>query len=404
MLKGWQYNSKGEKIRYFNTATGKMLQGYVTNSKGAVRYFRRGTGLLMHGYATDSKGNVQYFQDGEGFRVSGWLEKDGQIRYFDPKTGYMKTGWVTTGTRTLYFNPVKPEGSVGDYGALCSGIQKIDGYYYYFTPAATLQDIRKGLGAMYTKGFVKVGNYYYYFGSDGKARTGWMTLDEKLYYFNAKGQMYRNTTVTIGGQKYQFDSDGAAVPANYTLENGMVKITDYGKVMHLYPAYLEIPGIADGTVDDVTVLAAIADREMGYLGLDGMVGVCMTILNRSLNENTAFPADFRQAIFQYPLQFCESTDGSFTQFEKRILGQGTSAWASESQAKQAAQIALKIFEAYKTDQTPRVVSGFTTKDFDYIGFMTPAAFAVSGANPGKWETYKNCSTFFDCWNVAWGNK
>lgn len=33
--------------------------------------------------------------------------------------------------------------------------------------------------------------------NDGRAHTGWLTLNGKKYFFNSKGMMYANTTVLI---------------------------------------------------------------------------------------------------------------------------------------------------------------------------------------------------------------
>lgn len=395
MAKGWQYDGQGRKIRFFNTITGKMKEGYAKDSKGNIRYFRRGTGLLARGYLTNSNGQTQYFQEEDGCLQKGWMVTGGKLRYFDAQTGYMKTGWVTSGNYKRYFNPVKPEGEMGDYGVLCTGIQRIGGYYYYFTPATTLAHIRRGGGLMVNSGFTKVGNYTYYFNENGTAEVGWMTLEKKLYYFNAKGQMYRNTTQTISGKTYKFDSQGVATSVDYPVENGLIKIVNYGRIMYLYPAYLEIPGIADGSVDDVTVLAAIADREAGNQGVYGMMAVCMVILNRSLDENTSFPADFRQVIFQSAWQFNEDASGSFAQFEKRLQGSG---WHSEASARKAATLALYQFNRYKTSKAARTIPGFKNTDFDYLFFMTPAAFYASGVNQEKvnWEQYRD-HVFFDQW-------
>ncbi len=66
-------------------------------------------------------------------------------------------------------------------------------------------------GVRYQKGFGKVGSKRYYFSTtDGKAQTGWLSLDGNSYYFGTTGVMYVNTTASIGGKTYAFDSNGVA--------------------------------------------------------------------------------------------------------------------------------------------------------------------------------------------------
>ena len=56
----------------------------------------------------------------------------------------------------------------------------------------------------YEKGFGHVGSRHYYFNpSNGKAQTGWLTLNGKKYYFNTSSAvMYMNTTAAISGKTY----------------------------------------------------------------------------------------------------------------------------------------------------------------------------------------------------------
>lgn len=431
MLKGWQYNTKKEPVRYFDSKTGVMYTGYFKNSAGQYRYFSPTTGLMAKGWARNSKNQYRYFNPKSGYMVTGWVVSGQYARYFNASTGYMVTGWVKNstgirffrkdngfmltgwfqiGTRYRYFEDTKPSNGIGTFGAMYTGLKKIGGYYYYFKPATTLADVAAGGGINVNSGLYTIGGNTYYFLSNGRARIGWQKINNNLYFFNAQGVMYKNTTATISGKTYQFSSTGVATLVQYPVDSstGLIKVVNSGgKSLKLYSSFLQIPGIADGSVDDVTLLAAIADREMGYFGEAGMMGVCMCILNRTLPENSAFPDKVAECIFQSPQQFSESSSGSFAAFEKRILGQGTSAWANETAAKTAAKKALAIFNNYKAKKTPRKISGFTTSDFDYVGFMTPSAMIsaiASGANPGKTETFKGVCIFFDCWNKAWGNK
>lgn len=468
MLKGWQYDSKGQKIRFFHTRTGVMFQGYCQNTQGKMRYFAEDTGRLVRGFATDSKGRVQFFESKEGYRLLGWQISGQKVRYFNSKTGYMQTGWTGTGLNKRYFNEVRPQSGMGDYGVMYTGLKKVGSTYYLFKEGYTWQQLKDGAGTLTASGDsptyvakykayyyfdkdgklvvsgnepTKIGDYYYYFqkngkmladsskviklgiyhycfGEDGRAvvsgkqltkigddyyyffsngrarRLSWQALNGNRYYFDGEGRAYRNTTKVISGTTYKFDDKGVATAEAYIIENGLVKVVENGRIYQLYPAYLNIEGIADKTVSDETILAAIADREAGNQGLYGMIGVCMVILNRSLPENVSFPNDFRQVIFQYSWQFNEDAQGNFTKFQQRLEGKG---WANEATARQAAKNALVIFNKYKATKTARKVPGYKTEDFSYLFFMTPSSFASSGARPKKYETYLG-HTFFDTWS------
>lgn len=405
MFTGWQMVN-GQKYRYFNRKTGVMATGYVKDGQGRIRYFNKSNGVLYHGYGVTGTGKVQYFQTGEGYMKKGWMITGSQYRYFD-KDGYMLTGAIKTNNNVRYFCTTKPENikkSIGNYGALYVGLKHIGNYYYYFSPAKTSDPSKVG-GIMYTSKAVTLNGKTHYFQANGRAINGWLTLNNKKYYFKSY-VLQKNTVITVGGKQYSCDSKGVATPLVMTTSpSGNITVHDpNGRTYTLYSAYQTIPGIANGQIDDVTILAAIADREMGASTLEGMIGVCMAVLNRSLPENTAFPSDFKQCIFQTPWQFSESSDGSFAVFEKRLNGIG---WANKTLARKAATTALQMYNDYRTKGTPRKIAGYKTNDFDYIGFMTPDFFrsslGVGGFDPGKYETYAGICTYFDCWNKAWGN-
>lgn len=390
MLKGWQYDSSGRIIRGFHSKTGVMFKGFVKNSQGKYRYFRVKDGRMVTGYVY-SGDKLRYFNKKTGYMFTGWGKDSSGIRYFSMKNGVMYTKSAKSGNKTWYFNPVRPSKGVGSYGAMYTGLKKIGNYYYYFRPATTISQVKKGGGSMYTGGLLTVSGNTYYFQSNGRAKTGWMSIGGKQYYFNTKGVMYKNTTKTISGYSYQFDANGVATRLKYTTENGYVKVVENGVIHYLYNDYLLIPGVADNTIDDETILAAMADSEAGNQGYYGMLGVCMVILNRT--ENPAFPSDMRQVLFQKG-QFWPTVQNG-ANFSKRLKGNG---WQSEAAARKAARKALQLFKDYQLSGKARKISAYKTADFDYVFFMTPSAFQYSGVNTNlvKWEQYKG-HVFFDSW-------
>ena len=67
----------------------------------------------------------------------------------------------------------------------------------------------------------------------------------------------------------------------------------------------------------------------------------------------------------------------------------------------AAKAAMEIFNNYVNRGTKRTLPGFSTKDFNYKYFMTPAAFRAQNLNFSKleYEQYKG-HVFFVDWIVG----
>jgi hypothetical protein len=277
--------------------------------------------------------------------ATGWVKNSsGQYRYFDTSGGLMYTG-----------------------------LKKISTSYYYF-------DTSNGVRAQ--SGFLTVSGTTYYFGSDGKAQTGWLTISGQKYYFGTTGAMYVDKTATISGKSYSFDSNGVATELPYVLSGDNVKVYENGRNYLLVKEYIEHPGIADGTVSDLELLAAICDAEAGGQGLIGMEAVALTILNRTIKTDKEFPSTLRYVIYQgvsFP-QYSPVRDGALL---RRLKG----SYENRTLAYRAAQEAMNIFNAYVKNGTKRTLSGFTTKDFNYMYFMTDTAFKKQNLDFDKIESY-----------------
>lgn len=378
-LKGWAY-SEGKKIRYFTKGQGYMVTGFLTDSAGHTRYFNTTTGKLARGWMTDSKGYKYYFTSGEGVMVKGWIaNSENQMRYFSKSNGRMLVGFQKdTKGYIRYFNE--------STGIMATGLKKIGDYYYYFA---------KSNGIMYTKGFGTVGSNKYYFDPEtGRAKTGWLSLDGKKYYFSQTGVMYVNRTATIGGKTYTFDADGVARESEYEIIGNNVKIYDEknGRTYTLMKEYLEHPGIANGETSDVELLAALCETEAGNQGKAGMIAVALCTLNRTAREDKAFPSELRYVLYQ---------GGSFAQYScvtsgtllKRLNGQ----YYDRAAAMEAAQEAMKIFNNFRLNGTPRTIPGISRKDFNFMYFMTDEAFWSMSLTFDKvdWMQYKDHVFFVD---------
>ena len=380
-LKGWAKDSSGKVIRYFTKGAGYMVTGNLKDSKGNIRYFDEKTGLLTRGWRTDSKGYKYYYYSGSGVMATGWVQdKKSQRRYFSKANGRMLTGWVENSAGNYrYFHPTS--------GILYVGLQKVGEDYYYFS---------KTTGIRYEKGFGTVGSKKYYFDKKtGKMKTGWLEEDGKKYYFESSGAMVVNDVRAIDGATYKFDENGVAskVDSNYVIDGKYVKVFDAknNKWYYMEKEFLEHPGIADGTVSDLDLLAAVCDAEAGDQGLVGMEAVALCVLNCTVDKYKEFPSQIRYVVYQgKPNQYAVVIDGALI---KRLKGQ----FEDRTNAYAAAKAAMAMFNDYINKGTARTLPGFKKKDFDYKFFMTPQAFWAQNLNFSKldYEQYKGHMFFVD---------
>lgn len=380
-LKGWAKDSSGKVIRYFTKGAGYMVTGDLKDSKGNIRYFDEKTGLLTRGWRTDAKGYKYYYYSGSGVMATGWVQdKKSQRRYFSKADGRMLTGWVENSAGNYrYFHPTS--------GILYVGLQKVGEDYYYFS---------KTTGIRYEKGFGTVGNKKYYFDKKtGKMKTGWLEEDSKKYYFESSGAMVVSDVRAIDGATYKFDENGVAskVDSNYVIDGKYVKVFDAknNKWYYMEKEFLEHPGIADGTVSDLDLLAAVCDAEAGDQGLVGMEAVALCVLNCTVDKYKEFPSQIRYVVYQgKPNQYAVVIDGALI---KRLKGQ----FEDRTNAYAAAKAAMAMFNDYVNKGTARTLPGFKKKDFDYKFFMTPTAFWAQNLNFSKldYEQYKGHMFFVD---------
>jgi len=380
-LKGWAKDSSGKVIRYFTKGAGYMVTGNLKDSKGNIRYFDEKTGLLTRGWRTDAKGYKYYYYSGSGVMATGWVQdKKSQRRYFSKANGRMLTGWVENSAGNYrYFHPTS--------GILYVGLQKVGEDYYYFS---------KTTGIRYEKGFGTVGSKKYYFDKKtGKMKTGWLEEDGKKYYFESSGAMVVNDVRAIDGATYKFDENGVAskVDSNYVIDGKYVKVFDAknNKWYYMEKEFLEHPGIADGTVSDLDLLAAVCDAEAGDQGLVGMEAVALCVLNCTVDKYKEFPSQIRYVVYQgKPNQYAVVIDGALI---KRLKGQ----FEDRTNAYAAAKAAMAMFNDYINKGTARTLPGFKKKDFDYKFFMTPQAFWAQNLNFSKldYEQYKGHMFFVD---------
>lgn len=387
MQTGWKTISNN---RYYFNSNGVMQTGFI--KLDGKTYYLKSNGVMATGWLKNSKGQYRYCNS-KGVMQTGWLTNaKGQKRYFSKSNGVMATGWMKNSSgQYRYFSTTD--------GVMYIGMKKIGSYYYYF---------RKSNGTRYQNGFGTVSGKKYYFNkSNGRRRTGWLTLSGKKYYFASDGVMYASRTATIGGVKYTFDSNGVA--KEYVVNNAVgktgltvvsesssyVMVTDSGrsstKQYKLHINYMTHPGVADGTLSDLDLLAAVCDAEANDQGLIGMQAVAMCLLNRTLD--TYYPASLRGVVYQMApgIQYAVVTDGAL---KKRLVDNN---WQKKELAYQAAQKAMDMFEAYVKYGTKRKLEGFDRDDFNFKFFMMDWCYWEQPLNFSKVDNflYKDHMFFVD---------
>ena len=368
--------------------------------------------------------------------ISQWSQENGSWYYYD-ENGQKATGWLENGGDLYYLNAD---------GSMATGWKQIDGKWYYFRSWGAAYrnekfsdgtgDVFYGLsdGSMASNQWIQIGNDWYYFRNWGAAYHDYLFDDgSNLYYLDQNGVRYSGW-LDRNGSSYCFDSNGKAYrnqwfdtskkatskePAigfYYAGSNGVIlkdtcykttkdggdyyySFSDTGACNYTDPKYVRardsVNGIyyvmehqyfTDPQVSDRDLMAAICEAEAGLQRTTGMTAVAMVIRNRM----DTYGYSMKTAIYKKQ-QFEPARNGSLTKYLKGI-STGDSSIMQEltsTGAYTAADESERIMTAYKTNGTKRVIPNFgdTRADFDYLYFMTPAAFEQLKLDPVKCQSY-----------------
>lgn len=178
--------------------------------------------------------NIIYYADSDSVFYTGWHEIDGKTYYFDSNgwmaingtkqigsdcyifdsEGQYLTGWYKSYTRTYY---------LGTDGKARSGFQTIDGKRYYFTASGVW-----GSADYLQTGFFEVNKDLYYADEDGVLQTGWKKVDGNWYYFDkSTNKAIKNAFVESGDYEYHLDENGV-------MSIGWVKVVKDNKTYWYY--------------------------------------------------------------------------------------------------------------------------------------------------------------------------
>ena len=224
---------------YYFDKDGKMVKDDFVTENGNTYYFDATGYQPNFVFVSDKAGNWYYMSDFKatkgfsapfGFQTE-FLDRsqadyktsvqnlNGQQYYFDPKTGIMVTNrYISDDKGNWYY--------FGKDGKALHGFQTVDGNLHYFHNSGQqvkgdflyydndIYYLDKDNGNPVTNQFVNRDNSWYYFGSDGKAVSGFQTINKDLYYFNDKGQQVRGAFFTLGDNQYFANSETGAVLRN----------------------------------------------------------------------------------------------------------------------------------------------------------------------------------------------
>ena len=438
---GWLED--GGNLYYLNP-DGSMATGWQ-QIDGKWYYFRSWGAAYRNEIFTDpADGNIYYGLSDGSMAKSSWIQIGGKWYYFrswgaayrneiftDPSDGNIyyglsdgsmaKSTWIQTGGKWYYFR---------SWGAAYRNeifTDPADGNTYY----------GQSDGSMAKNTWITKGGKKYYFRSWGAAYHNEIFTDPangNIYYGSSDGSVVVNQWVQTSGGRYRFDSQGRAYrnqwfdsagnptsyePAigfYYVGSNGVMLTDTYYKTQkdggdyyysfsgtgacnYADPQYVRakdsVNGIyyvmehqyfTDPQVSERDLMAAICAAEAGIQRTTGMTAVAMVVRNR-MEE---YGYSMKTAIYRQQ-QFEPARNGSLTRYLQGISS-GTSSIMQElvnTGAYIAADTSEKIMNDYKTNGTNRVIPGFgdTRADFDYLYFMTPAAFERLNLDPEKCVTY-----------------
>ena len=149
--------------------------------------------------------------------------------------------WLKSGSRYWYkYNSIDTKALGKDYprseevtidgkdyrfdskGGMLTGWQKIGGKWYYMNTDGVMQTGKLDFTYLsYSNGSLEKLGDYYFLTSSGAMKTGWNKENGKWYYYKASGAAARSDFVAIGGKVYFFDGDGV-------MQTGVHEVTANG--------------------------------------------------------------------------------------------------------------------------------------------------------------------------------
>ena len=386
---------------YYGLSDGSMAKSTWIQTGGKWYYFRSWGAAYRNEIFTDpADGNIYYGLSDGSMAKSTWIQIGGKWYYFRSwGAAYRNEIFTDPADGNIYYG--QSDGSMAKNTWITKGGKK-----YYF---------RSWGAAYHNEIFTDPANGNIYYGSsDGSVVVNqWVQTSGGRYRFDSQGRAYRNQWFDSAGNPTSYEP---AIGFYYVGSNGVMLTDTYYKTQkdggdyyysfsgtgacnYADPQYVRakdsVNGIyyvmehqyfTDPQVSERDLMAAICAAEAGIQRTTGMTAVAMVVRNR-MEE---YGYSMKTAIYRQQ-QFEPARNGSLTRYLQGISS-GTSSIMQElvnTGAYIAADTSEKIMNDYKTNGTNRVIPGFgdTRADFDYLYFMTPAAFERLNLDPEKCVTY-----------------
>ena len=189
---------------------------YAFDKNGAMvtgAWFRFDSGNYSDDIVVGGNSVNWYYANDNGKLAKGWKQVKGKWYYFDRNCAMFSDDWIE-GAKSTEDNPVwyyvKPDGAMatgwykfseenawhyfGADGAERYGWQKVNNVWYYLYP--------KNIGDYDDEDFIGMGTM----------ATGWLELEDGVYYLKSSGAMVTGKQ-TIDGVNYEFTSAGRLITA-----------------------------------------------------------------------------------------------------------------------------------------------------------------------------------------------
>ena len=251
-------------------------------------------------------------------------------------------------------------------------------------------------------GWQKIGAQTFYFkasgdyGVRGRMFTGWVTIGGNKYFFKrtgafgVKGARFYGGYKSIDGKKYFFDSNGICrkITGDYAQATDPINKKTYT----VETEYYTDPQIGNGSnqVTQTEFLAAVLYTEAGNQGLEGQIMVALAIYNRMLSSS--FPSSMNIVVYAKN-QFEVARNGRLTSLLEGIRDDDQTALNKiKGNSLNAAKKATTIYQNYKNGTSKkRIVPNvpeLKNEDFDFVFFMTHAAFQSLGLDEKECDVFK----------------
>ena len=219
---------------------GVMKTGWVLIDNGTSQrwFYCKSNGAAVSGFY--EIGGKTYLFGGYSYgapaMVTGHYSKNNEHYFFKP-SGEMFTGWKRDEDRPDEWN------YFGADGIAASGWTKIDGKWYLFNIHSSTADVPHMVTGFYTDFFT---DEQYYLDENGIMQTGWVEVQGHWIYADKKGLILEDQWLKSGNNWYYLGAWGVPVTGYYTIGNIAYKFDADGVCLNPDQEPLDIDPAANG--------------------------------------------------------------------------------------------------------------------------------------------------------------